>query len=850
MNMSLRITLSAGLLLAALSSTRPAQAFTTFCVGDVTHLNAALQHARSASDTTVIQLVAGTWNVGNSELTAGDISNPFQAVKLLGGYDSTCSNRTLIPTNTVVDGGGQTIDMFAQGSLTFEGLFFQNTVLYVDEYSVNGTSTVVRNNVFSGAPLAVAYRCSDNGAIDIDNNLASGASTGIEVQTFCYDSNSSNRHAVGTDSINLTNNTVVGNGATGIQIDSSAVATLYNNVSWGNGQHDVYLRTGQLDQAPSQGTAYASDNSYGNFSGFEAAGSSGSLFSDPLFVNAGSGDYHLQANSPAVNTGNASAPSQSGVDLDGNPRVVGSAPDRGVYESNVNDTASTTIVVTNIGDSGPGSLRQAITDANASGGTHYIEFNINDGGSCPWVINLASDLPYVTAPGLSINGFTQPGSKANNIPNDLDDAKRCIVLNGQNRNSSMGLTFYGAASGFYWVQGLAFEGFGIGLNLSAGQNNLVWGNQFGGNLWYGAGSMPLSSNAIDIWLCGGSTTTTVGGTDPSNRNIIDSASNSNVTSPQPNYDGRGIAISSAASTGCGSGGNSIVNNIIGLDNFESTTSYGNAIGIQIETANNKISGNVIGNNNNGIQLLGSGASGNEIFGNLIGISEPLLCVLSPCPPPNAEPNQAGIYFWQGAYGNLVVSNTITNNSLFGVELINAGTYQNLILANSIYGNPASWAALSSDSTREQVNLDSYAYSTTYGLYTSVSAPPNDYLNYPIVNRAVGSSSRGTIAGSLAATNGTYSIAVYSSPTCEAGGAFAHSPWGATLVSGQDSVHHVDGSGTFSFDFTSPISLTSRYITATAIDSNGDTSEFSPCKLYQCDVIFRHGFDTAKGEKCP
>ena len=62
----------------------------------------------------------------------------------------------------------------------------------------------------------------------------------------------------------------------------------------------------------------------------------------------------------------------------------------------------------------------------------------------------------------------------------------------------------------------------------------------------------------------------------------------------------------------------------------------------------------------------------------------------------------------------------------------------------------------------------------------------------------------------------------------------------------------NGTGYFSFNFATPSSqsLSGRYITLTAIDSKRNTSEFSACKAYLCDVIFRHAFDTLAGEKCP
>src|SRR4029079_12025230 len=53
-----------------------------------------------------------------------------------------------------------------------------------------------------------------------------------------------------------------------------------------------------------------------------------------------------------------------------------------------------TFTVTNINDSGAGSLRQAITDANAAGGADTIEFNIV--GSGVHTIVPASAPPHIT----------------------------------------------------------------------------------------------------------------------------------------------------------------------------------------------------------------------------------------------------------------------------------------------------------------------------------------------------------------------------------------------------------------------------------------------------------------------
>ena len=72
---------------------------------------------------------------------------------------------------------------------------------------------------------------------------------------------------------------------------------------------------------------------------------------------------------------------------------------------------SATLWVTNTSDSGAGSLRQAITDANGSAGPHTIQFNIPGcSGSC--VIQPATPLPALTGGDTTINGYTQPGSAA------------------------------------------------------------------------------------------------------------------------------------------------------------------------------------------------------------------------------------------------------------------------------------------------------------------------------------------------------------------------------------------------------------------------------------------------------
>src|SRR5438105_15776751 len=71
-----------------------------------------------------------------------------------------------------------------------------------------------------------------------------------------------------------------------------------------------------------------------------------------------------------------------------------------------------TFTVTTKADSGAGSLRQAILDANGAAGADTITFNI--AGSGVQAMSTLTALPAITQP-VIIDGYKQPGCKANNL---------------------------------------------------------------------------------------------------------------------------------------------------------------------------------------------------------------------------------------------------------------------------------------------------------------------------------------------------------------------------------------------------------------------------------------------------
>ena len=75
--------------------------------------------------------------------------------------------------------------------------------------------------------------------------------------------------------------------------------------------------------------------------------------------------------------------------------------------------SAATFIVSTTADSGPGSLREAILQANASPGHDFIHFAIQP-SNVVHVINLAAGLPPITET-VTIDGLTQPGSAPNSL---------------------------------------------------------------------------------------------------------------------------------------------------------------------------------------------------------------------------------------------------------------------------------------------------------------------------------------------------------------------------------------------------------------------------------------------------
>lgn len=336
---------------------------------------------------------------------------------------------------------------------------------------------------------------------------------------------------------------------------------------------------------------------------------------------------------------------------------------------------SATFTVINTGDSGAGSLRQAILDANANGGLDAIAFQIPGAGV--HTIAPLSTLPPLTDPAI-IDGTTQTGFISSPL----------IELNGTSAGGNAGLRLL---AGGCTVRGLVINRFQTdGIDISGPGTNLVAGNYLGTD----PTGLLARGNAFEGILISGSSGNLIGGANAADRNLISGNADA------------GVYILNA-------GGNQVVGNYIGttvtgiarLGNTNNGVAINNSAGTTVGGSTAAFRNLISGNHASGVYLLGAGTSGNLVSGNYIGTDPTGTLSLSNLGDGitlSAALNnviggtgagagnlisgnaKAGLSLGGGASGNLVQGNFIgtdatgkfaLGNSLAGVTIFGAGGNQ-------------------------------------------------------------------------------------------------------------------------------------------------------------------------------
>jgi CSLREA domain-containing protein len=482
-------------------------------------------------------------------------------------------------------------------------------------------------------------------------------------------------------------------------------------------------------------------------------------------------------------------------------------------------------------------LRAAIEESNAETAiTHTIAFSITGAG--PHTITPGSALPDITHP-VIIDGLTQPGASCASWPPTL-----LIELDGTNVPAQVapfptqpsdlippiGLHL---TAGNSTVRGLVINNFddditidkvGIAIVVDTSDNNTVECN-FLGTEPDGTTAAP---NQVGISVDSGNSNT-----------ITDNLISGNGNGGSQNA---GVIIAVEPENGGESDGNQIIDNRIGTDK-NGTADLGNAQDgiLLINARNTVISGNLIsGNGDDGIDITDVAtitfqsliftvacdtapcATGNVIQYNTIGLD------MNGNPLANGD---GGVQI-EDAEQNVVQFNTVAGNGKHGVEINDQGTdactkgvspcaIRNTIHANSIYTN----TNLGIDLTGGTEN----GSGITANDGDDSDSGSNMLQNYPVLSSALTSTTSLYVSGVLTtAANSSFTIDLFANDACDASG---HGE-GQTFLTSDTVITNGSGRADFVIETAQP---DDTYISATATDPGGNTSEFSGCVMVSGEI---------------
>ncbi|MCL2779095.1 MAG: DUF5123 domain-containing protein [Polyangiaceae bacterium] len=252
---------------------------------------------------------------------AGPATDDWYGIRVLSGgamalrwtnfsYGSYCIDASPGTTGSVNVVGGRA-ESCAVGVSLHDGapIIDGMTVTKSTSYGFNvDTANAVLNNVISTGNsygIYISQTTSASSTVNIANaTVANNTTDGVYGQKY--------NAATSSLSINIVNSIIsnnkaygVGTFTTGNNNSNATFAVSYSDV-WGNTTSSYY--------------------------GYKVSAGTGTISVNPLFVDAAN-DYHLQPNSPCIDTGTTTTLT---TDADGNPRVVdggkGAKPDMGAYE--------------------------------------------------------------------------------------------------------------------------------------------------------------------------------------------------------------------------------------------------------------------------------------------------------------------------------------------------------------------------------------------------------------------------------------------------------------------------------------------------------------------------------------
>lgn len=485
----------------------------------------------------------------------------------------------------------------------------------------------------------------------------------------------------------------------------------------------------------------------------------------------------------------------------------------------INIAQSATFTVTNTNDSGAGSLRQAITDANTSYLPDIVAFNIPtadpnyNSSTGTWTIKPSTAYPYLLTGNTTIDATTQTTNQGNTNPSGPE-----IVIDGTNYNDHAfllvspgntvkglqiinflyGIQIYGTSATQNTIsnnfigtnsdgtQSVANE-YGITISNGATQNaindNLISGNTSTGIFITESNNQTITGNKIGTTADGlsaianmngilidKSTGVVIGGNSASLRNLISGNTNA------------GILVNDVLSTNNTIKGNYIGTDISGTLKIQNgngilfANSGGNTIGGSTSAERNIISGNL----ETGILFNGTGTSNNVIKGNYIGTDVTGLNYLD---------NHVGIMLKSNSDKNLIGGSTasdrniISGNSEIGIYM--EASDSNVVIGNYIGPDVTGTGTFAIGDSLFQANGVEY---NTVSKYNRVGGTTSGERNIISGNRVYGvvyygQCSENTTIGNYIGTDVTGNVAMPNATGICVDGASNHNNIESNVLSG-------------------------------------------------------------------
>jgi hypothetical protein len=490
--------------------------------------------------------------------------------------------------------------------------------------------------------------------------------------------------------------------------------------------------------------------------------------------------------------------------------------------------------VVNTNNSGQGSLRQVITNANTLGGDASLSqpglvagkdnvvFMISNGTAAPGLraannyfsgspaaaaISPASALPTINAP-LVLDAQEQPGWTSSPV----------LLLDGNNLAAD-GLRITPTADGSV-VCGLIIRDFGgDGVEIQAGADSITIGGSYIGRLNAGGTDAGAgeANGVFGLNVLG--SYSTIGGTTATLRNVI-SGNNDN-----------GIYVGSGAT------GNIITGNFIGttatgnvaLGNQSEGVEFNGSIGTQFGGTLPGAGNLVAASDQEGIWIINS-ATGSVIQGNWIGTDTTGTLNLG-----NAV---AGIRIGNTsapASNNLIggtaagAGNVIAFNTTSGVAIdqnLSGASVANAVLGNQIYAN-----------TGLGIDVDdSYANPSSPGVTVNdaddADGGGNNRQNFPVLTSAVTNGTQLSVACTLNTTASNYFRIEFFANTAQDGSGHGE---GQTYLGFADVSTDANGNASTTVTLTASVAA-GVFITATATKSDATFTSFSETSEFAANII--------------